>query len=83
MSVVNLWSNGWMDEDVTWYGSTLVDVDPGHNIIDGVPALHEWGTLAPVFLAHVYCGHGRPFQLLLSSCTNGRPMSLSQELSSC
>jgi len=23
--------------------------------------------------AHVYCDHGRPSQLLLSSCTNGRP----------
>jgi len=23
--------------------------------------------------AHVHCGHGRPSQILLSSCTNGRP----------
>jgi len=29
----------------------------------------ERGTAAPVFSAHVYCGHGRPCQLLLSSCT--------------
>jgi len=37
--------------------------------ISAVPALREWGTAAPpLFLAHVYCGHGRPSQLLLSSC---------------
>ena len=28
----------------------------------------ERGTAAPHFLAHVYCGYGRPFQLLLDSC---------------
>ena len=26
------------------------------------------GAQHPLFLAHVYCGHGRPSQLLLSSC---------------
>jgi len=24
----------------------------------------------PLFSAHVYCGHGRPSQLLLNSCYN-------------
>ena len=59
------WPNDWMDEDATWYE---VDIGPGHIVLDGVPALHERGTAAPVFSAHVYCGHGRPSQLLLSSC---------------
>jgi len=43
-----------------------VDLGPGHVVLDGVPALRERGTL---FSAHVYCGHGRPSQLLLRSCT--------------
>jgi len=30
-------------------------------------------TAAPLVSAHVYCGHGRPSQLLLSSCTNCCP----------
>ena len=29
-----------------------------------------------IFSAHVYCDYGRPSQLLLSSCTNGRPETL-------
>ena len=56
-----LWPNGWMDEDAAWYRSR--------------PRLRphctrrESGTAPPLlFLAHVYCGHGRPSQLLLSSC---------------
>jgi len=55
---------GWMK---TPFG-TEVDLDPGHIVLDGVPALRERGTAAPIFSADVYCGHGRPSQLLLSSC---------------
>jgi len=46
------------------------EVDLGPIVLDGVPALRERGTAAPTFLfsAHVYCGHGRPSQLLLISC---------------
>jgi len=65
---------------------TEVDLGAGHIVLDGVPALRERGTAAsPTFSAHVYCGHGGPSQLLLSSCTNTvaqkhatnyRPMSL-------
>ena len=52
---------GWM--------KTEVDLSPGHIVLNGVPALHERGTAAPPpFSSHVYCGHGRPSQLLLSSC---------------
>ena len=49
---------------------TAVDLGPGHIVLDGVSAsFREKGTAAPpLFLAHVYCGHGRPSQLLLSSC---------------
>ena len=45
-----------------------VDLGPVHIVLDGVPALRETGTVAPIFSAHVFCGHGRPSQLLLSSC---------------
>jgi len=59
-----LWPNGWMDEDVTWYGGRPrprpLCVRRGPN-----PSPRERGTTAPLFLAHVYCGHGRPSQLLL------------------
>jgi len=54
-----------MDEDATWYG---VDLGPGHIVLEGVQALGESGTAAPPLSAHVYWGHGRPSQLLLSSC---------------
>ena len=48
---------------------TEVDLGPGHTVLDAVPALRERGTAAlPLFSAHVYSGHGRPSQLLLSSC---------------
>jgi len=61
-----LWSNGWIDEDVTWYGSR--PRPSCHIVLDGVPTLRERGTAPPLFSAYVYCGHGRPSQLLLSSC---------------
>jgi len=52
---------------------TEVDVGPDHIVLDRVPALRERGTAAPpLFSAHVYCGHGRPSQLLLSSCYCGQ-----------
>jgi len=57
-----------MDEDAI---GTEVDLGPaGHNVLDGVPTLRERGTAARLFSAHIYCGHGRPSQLLLSSCIN-------------
>jgi len=36
-----------MDEDTTWYNSRL---RPGHIVLDVVPAVHERGTAAPLFL---------------------------------
>ena len=47
---------------------TEVDLGSGHIALVGVPDLRETGTAAPIFSARVYCGHGRPSQLLLSSC---------------
>ena len=47
---------------------TEVDLGPGNFVLDGFPAISERGTAASLFSAHAYCGHGRPSQLLLSSC---------------
>ena len=48
---------------------TEVDLGPGHIVLDRVPALRERACSSPLlFSAHVYCGHGHPSQLLLSSC---------------
>ena len=47
---------------------TEVDLGPGHIVSNGVRGLRERGTAPPIFSAHVYCGNGRPSQLLLSSC---------------
>ena len=49
---------------------TEVDLSPGHILLDEVPALRETGTAAPIFSAGVYCGHGRPSQLLPVSYTH-------------
>ena len=45
-----------------------VDLNPGHIVLDRDQAAPTKGAQQPprVFLAHVYCGHGRPSQLLLS-----------------
>ena len=61
-----------MDEDATWYGSRPQPrphrVRRGPSFpLPSSPARKRHN--APSFLAHVYCCHGRPSQLLLSSCT--------------
>jgi len=58
---------GWMKTPL----GPEVDLSPGHFVLDGCPGIRERGTAAPLFSAHVCCGHGRPSQLLLSSCVNG------------
>jgi len=55
---------GWMKTPL----GTEVDIGPGHIVLDGVPVLRKRGTAAPHLFGHVYCGLGRPSQLLLSSC---------------
>jgi len=57
---------GWMKTPL----GTEVDLGPGHIVLDGVPTLRERGITAPLFWAHVYCGHGRPSQQLLNSCSD-------------
>jgi len=47
---------------------TVVGLGPRNFVLEGNPAPRERDTAAPLFSAHVYCGHGRPSQLLLSSC---------------
>ena len=61
-----------MDKDATSYGSR--PRPRPHCVIDGDPAPpRERGTAAPSFRPiSIVGGHGRPSQLLLSSCTNGR-----------
>ena len=68
---------GWME---TLLG-TEVDLGPCHIVLDGVPLPREGHSSPRLFSAHVYCGHGRPSQLLLSSCTNGRPKTVCHMLS--
>ena len=50
---------GWM--------KTEVDLGPSHIVLAGTQ-LPLMGHSSPLFSARVFCGHGRPFQLLLSSC---------------
>jgi len=61
-----LWPNGWMDEDAAWYGSR--PRPRPHCIRRGPSSPRKGHSSPPLFSAHVYCGHGRPSQLLLSSC---------------
>jgi len=56
---------GWMKTPL----GTEVDLGPGDIVLDGVPAPTKGAQQPPPFLAHVYCGHGRPSQLLLSPCS--------------
>jgi len=59
---------GWMKTPL----GTEVDLGRGHIVLDGDTGTQyprERGTAAPpLFSANVSCGHGRPSQLLLSSC---------------
>ena len=46
-----------------------VCLGPGHIVLHmGTQLLFPKGTETPQFSAHVYCGHGRPSRLVLSSC---------------
>jgi len=55
---------GWMKTPL--FG-TDVELGPGHIVLDW-SQLPRKGHSSPLYSAHVYCGHGRPSQLLLSSC---------------
>jgi len=59
-------------QTVGWMKTPLgmeVYFSPGHTVLDGNRARARKGHSSPLVLAHVCCGHGRPSQLLLSSCT--------------
>ena len=65
-----LWPNGWTDQDEPYHAGRP---RPWPNRVTwgpSSPSPRERGTAVPppVFSAHVYCGCGRPSQLLLSSC---------------
>jgi len=47
---------------------TEVDLGPGHTVLDGSQLCAKRAQQPPIFSARVYCGHGRPSQLLLISC---------------
>jgi len=57
-----------------------VDIGPsGDSVLDGDPAPPRKGHSchsSPLFAAHVYCSHGRPSQLLLSSCFEYSALSI-------
>jgi len=56
---------GWMKTPL----GTEVELGPSRIVLDGVPGPPKGAQQPPpLFSAHVYCGHGRPSQLLLSSC---------------
>ena len=60
-----LWPNGWIDEDATWY-ECRSEFRP-HCVRRGPSSPIKGAQQPPLFLAHVYCGHGCPSQLLLIS----------------
>jgi len=57
--------DGWMDEDANWYGSRP---RPRPHCARRGSSSPRKRHSSPLFSAHVCCGHGRPSQLLLSSC---------------
>jgi len=60
---------GWMKTSL----GTEVDLGTGHIVLDVAQLCGKGAQQTFIFSAYVYCGHGRPSQLLLSSYTNGRP----------
>ena len=51
-----LWTNGWMDEDATWYGSRS---RPRPHCTRRDPSSRDRGTAASPSSVRVYCSHGR------------------------
>jgi len=61
-----LWPNGWMVEDATWYGSRPRPKPRCVRRENSAPP--KGAQQPPLFGSCLFCGHGRPSQLLLSSC---------------
>ena len=53
-----------------------VGLGPGYIVLQWDPAPHENGYINPSPSFRSMYGHGRLSQLLLSSCTTGRPVSM-------
>jgi len=67
-----LWPNGCTDQDATCYGGKYRGKPrPRQRCVRWNPSSPIKGH-SPQFSAPVYCGHGRPSQLLLSSCSDMR-----------
>ena len=67
--VRELWPNVWMDQDETWHAGRPQPWPQG--VSRGPPRPPpQNGRGSPSFrpMSSVYCGDGRPSQLLLSSC---------------
>ena len=72
LSVCNidvLWPNGWTDQDETNWHAGRPRPRPGPHCVRWGPSSPAKGAQQPpLFSTHVYCGRGRPSQLLLSTC---------------
>jgi len=69
LSVCNvraLWPNGWMDQGETWH---VRRSSPDNIVLDGDPSPPKKAQPLPNF-GPCLLWHGRPSQLLLSSCYN-------------
>jgi len=61
-----LWSNGWMDQDITW-----CEGRPQISIVlhgDPAPPAHKKRHIPPIFGPCLLWPNGHPSQLLLSTC---------------
>ena len=71
----------WMDEDA----HLQIDLGPArpHCVRRGPSSIPPRAKGAeqspPLFTAHVYCGHGRPSQLMVNSCNNSNDNLFRQE----
>jgi len=70
-SVCRISAHVYCGQTAGWIKTVLgmeVGLSPGDFVLDGDPDPSPKRGRSPLFSAHVYCGHGRPSQLLLSSC---------------
>jgi len=74
-SPTNFLAHVYSGQTVGWTKMPLgteVELDPRPHCVRREPSSPARGAQQPppIFSARVYCGHGRPSQLLLSSCQN-------------
>jgi len=72
LSPSNFWPMLYCGQTAGWMKTPLgteVERSPGHIVLDGSQLPVKGAQQPPpLFSDHVYYGHGRPSQLLLSSC---------------